>query len=585
MGLSPAFVSSALRALEKHRRMLSALDNELRAIMDRLTAPGGPFELGLADRGGQRLPVFRHAPPTLAAFFAHYCIEHRDREFLVDGEVRLRFGEAHALARRVAAGLVASHGVRPGDRVGIAASNSANWIIAYMGVSLAGGCATLLNAWWTEEELAAAIALAECDLVLADPVRAALLERPDLRARIVTFDHGAPEAGLAGLAASNDNAVILPEPRGEDLATMLFTSGSTGLPRAAVSDHRAVVNAAMNVAAQCRMLALQLAGEGRPTPGQETALLCVPLFHATGEIVVLLASFVTGRRVAILPHWDALEAMRLIERERVGFFTGVPLMSHEIATHSERGRYDLSSCACFVVGGSAQPAAHVHQLREALYPAFPVQGYGLTETNGLGCTNFAGNYLARPDSTGPASFPLVEVMVVGPTGEALPPGMVGEIAVRSIANFRGYWRNPEASAAVLRPDGFVLTGDLGAMDEDGYLRIIDRLKDIIIRGGENIAAAEVERAIYSHPHIAEASVFGLPDEFYGEVPVAVYHVRAGQPLDARELQRHLAERIAAFKIPVRFWRQDGALPRLGSEKVDKAALRERYAPLWTAAKG
>jgi acyl-CoA synthetase (AMP-forming)/AMP-acid ligase II len=275
----------------------------------------------------------------------------------------------------------------------------------------------------------------------------------------------------------------------------------------------------------------------------------------------------------------------MIEAERITFFTGVPLMSHEIASHPERDKYDLTSCTYFAAGGSPQPAPHVRQIRESMNHAFALQGYGLTETNSAVCVNFTENYLDKPDSTGPASKPLIEIAIIGPEGEELPAGMAGEIAVRSVCNFRGYWNDPAATAAAIRSDGFFLTGDLGRLDEEGYLYVIDRKKDIIIRGGENIAAGEVERAIYSHPGIAEASVFGLPDERYGEVPVAVYHTKAGERLDARELQRHLAERIAAFKIPVQFWQQDQALPRLGAEKVDKRALKDRYARMWAGAKG
>jgi acyl-CoA synthetase (AMP-forming)/AMP-acid ligase II len=564
--------------------MLSELDMQLQAVLDRLTASGGPFETGHVVRFGRRLPVFETAPPTLPALFAHYCALHRDKEFVVDGALRLTFGDVHALAKRAAAGLVLRHGVARGERVCIAAANSANWIIAYMAVLMAGGCATLLNAWWAGDELAAAIRLSECKLVLADAERADRLAGCGTGARVVHLGAGAPEQGLAALLAGEGEAARLPRLTSDDIATILFTSGSTGASKAAVSDHRAVVHAAMNFAVQGLMIATQLIGAGRPANEREAALLTVPLFHATGAVTVLLKSFFAGRKLVIMPKWDAAEAMRLIEAERITFFTGVPLMSHEIASHPGRGDYDLSSCTYFAAGGAAQPAAHGRRIREAMAHAFALQGYGLTETNGAGCINFTENYLDKPDSTGPASKPLIEIAIIGPEGEALPAGTTGEIAVRSVANFRGYWNDDAATAAAIRPDGFFLTGDLGRLDAAGYLYIIDRKKDIIIRGGENIAAVEVERAIYSHPGVAEASVFGLPDERYGEVPVAVYHTKAGERLDARELQRHLAERIAAFKIPVQFWEQDQALPRLGAEKVDKRALKDRYAPMWAGAK-
>lgn len=564
--------------------MPSELDRRLASTVKRLTARGMPFEIGSIERSGVRLPFYSRASKTLPALFDLFCAEHGDAEFLVDGTVRLSFAQTHALARRVAAGLVTRHGVRRGDRVAIAARNSANWIIAYMGVLMAGGCATLLNGWWSGEELAGGIALPDCTLVLADPPRAQRLMQIPLSARIVLLDHGEPEHGLTQLVGAEDDQWRLPEITGDDLATIMFTSGSTGTAKGAVSDHQAVVQATYNFAAQSLAASMVEAPEGSLPPPQST-LVSVPLFHVTGEIALFLQSFVTGRRLVIMPKWDAREAMHLIERERITFFAGVPLMSFEIATHPARAHYDLSSCTSFAAGGAPRPAEHVVQLRKALPGAALFMGYGLTETNCTGCTNFADNYVAKPDSTGPASAPLVEIAVLGPDGEALPAGLRGEIAVRSVCNFRGYWGNPIETAAALRADGFFLTGDLGYLDEEGYLFVVDRKKDIIIRGGENIASAEVEQAIYAHPGVAEASVFGLPHDHYGEVPVAVYSIKDGHRLSEEELLRHIATRIAPFKVPVRLWCEDSALPRLGTEKIDKRTLKARYSQAWEAAKG
>jgi long-chain acyl-CoA synthetase len=252
-------------------------------------------------------------------------------------------------------------------------------------------------------------------------------------------------------------------------------------------------------------------------------------------------------------------------------------MSIELAEHPRRGDFDLSSCVTFSAGGAPRPARHVRRLREALPDGFPVLGYGLTETNAVGCANHNENYQAKPTSTGPATRPLVEVAIFGEAGERFAQGETGEIGIRSICNFLGYWDSPEDTAAALTPEGFMRTGDLGYLDPDGYLFIVDRKKDLIIRGGENIASAEVEAALYAHPGIAEVSVFGLPDERFGEVPVAVFLAKPGVTLDEAELRAFLAGHLAPFKIPVRFWAETLALPRLGTEKVDKRVLRERYA--------
>jgi long-chain acyl-CoA synthetase len=555
--------------------MPSDLDLELRAVMDRLTATGGPLETVAGERHGHAVPVIAKAPPTLPALFAHFCAEHADREFLVDGPLRLTFADTYAQALRLASALVVAHGVARGDRVGIAARNSANWIVAHMAVLMAGGCATLLNGWWCGEELAEGIALAGCTLVLADAERAARLEGQAHSARVRLFGHEGPD-GFAALLAPADDDAALPALGGGDLATMLFTSGSTGKCKGAVSDHLGVVQAAMNYAAQTLMFAALRTEQGNPPQGQPCALVNVPLFHVTGEVPLYLQSFVIGRKLVLMPKWDPLEAMRLIEREAVTYFVGVPLMSIEIAEHPRRGEFDLSSCITFSSGGAPRPVEHVRRIHAALPHGFPVIGYGLTETNAVGCANHNENYLAKPGSTGPATRPLVEVATFGDAGERLAQGETGEIGIRSVCNFLGYWNSPEATAEALTPDGFVRTGDVGYLDSDGYLFIVDRKKDLIIRGGENIASAEVEAAIYAHPDIAEASVFGIPDARFGEVPAAAYLAKPGRTLGEDELRAFLAGHLAPFKMPVRFWAETLPLPRLGTEKVDKRALRARY---------
>ena len=365
--------------------------------------------------------------------------------------------------------------------------------------------------------------------------------------------------------------------REDDLAAVLFTSGSTGGPKGALSDHRALVQAPLNYLAQS-LVGLELAVmQGMVPPAQQSALMAVPLFHVTALITLLLQSFPIGRKLVMMPKWDAEEAMRLIEAEKITYFIGVPLMSHEIATHPDRSKYDLSTCVYFGAGGAPRPAAHVAIMRQNLPHAFPMLGYGLTETNAVGATNMRENYLAKPTSTGPASAPLSEVAILGSDGQHLPAGQPGEIAIRSVCNMVGYWGNDTATAAALTPDGFFRSGDIGYLDEDGYLFIVDRAKDIVIRGGENIACQEVEAALYAHPGVAEAAVIAQADPRFGEVPVAIWVANdAPHAPSDDELHSFLAQHIAGFKIPAHFYRLD-ALPRLGTEKIDKQALKARFA--------
>lgn len=558
--------------------MATELDQTLDRIMDVLTAEGQPFETVMMERRGQQMPAFKNAPPSLAHYFAHYCHEHGDATFLVDGDVRLSFAESYTAARAVAAGLISRHGLQRGDRIGIAARNSANWIIAYMGIVMAGGCATLLNGFWNGDELAYGIRLAECKYVLADRQRAERLAGTDHAATILPLVHNCPpQEGLAALLAEGEGETAdLPELGPDDLATILYTSGSTGLSKGAWSDHRSVVAGTMSYAAQTLMAFTYLDGKGDAPTIQPCALVAVPLFHVTGEVPLFLQSFALGRKLVILKRWDALEALRLMEAEKVTYFVGVPLMSYEIATHPDRAKFDISACASFAAGGAPRPPDHVSKIKDSFPEGFPLIGYGLTETNAVGCANFNENYMAKPTSTGRASRPIVELAMMDEAGNQLPQGETGEICIRSVANFNGYWNNDEATAAAYTADAFFRTGDLGYVDEDGYLFIVDRKKDIIIRGGENISCIEVEQAFYAREEIAECSVFGLPHERYGEIPAAVYFVKPGANLSEETLVDHLKASLAPFKVPTVLWRSEEALPRLGTQKIDKRSLREHY---------
>jgi acyl-CoA synthetase (AMP-forming)/AMP-acid ligase II len=418
--------------------------------------------------------------------------------------------------------------------------------------------------------------------VIADDRIARRLEGLDHGARLVPLRHDCPPAeGLAALTAHGGGAdTPLPDVTGDDRATMLFTSGSTGRSKGAWSDHRGVTQATMNYLAQSIAVLGLMEERGELPASQPTALVNVPLFHVTGEVPLLLLSYAIGRKLVMMPKWDAEQAMRLIEQEKVTYFVGVPLMSYEIATHPNKDKYDLSSCVSFAGGGAPRPIEHVARIKQALPNAFPLLGYGLTETNGVGAGNFNENYLAKPGSTGRASPPLVELGILDDDGRVLPQGEVGEVCIRSICNFVGYWQNEPATQEAFTRHGWFRSGDLGYLDEDQYLFIVDRKKDIVIRGGENISTVEVEGAIYAHPDVAEASVFGLPDARLGEVPAAVYLTEEGRTLDAETLRAFVAERIAPFKVPVKLWEVNEALPRLGTEKVDKRALRAKYTAEW-----
>ena len=559
--------------------MPTELDLAIDATVTRLMENGGPLSVTRIEKYGVGLPAFINAPTNLADYFAMFCATHADKTFLVDGDIRMTFGEAYAAARELAGGLVEGHQLVKGDRVGIAARNSANWIIAYMAVLMAGGVATLLNGWWQGSELAEGIRMVRCRYVLADAQRATRLQGQDIGdTQLLLFAHDVlPLEGLSVLTElGGDENSELPKIDPLDNATILYTSGSTGQSKGALSDHRGVVQGTMSYVGQTMVFFELMSAMGQTSELQPSTLLNVPLFHVTAAVPVLLQSFAIGRKLVLMPKWDAEEAMRLIEKEKITYFVGVPLMSIEIANHPKLHEYDLSSCTAFAAGGAPRPVDHVKKIKKEMDWAYPLLGYGLTETNGVGCGNFTENYLAKPDSTGPGTKPLVEVGILDDDGNIMPQGERGEVCIRTIANFKEYWENREATAAAITADGFFRTGDIGYLDEDDYLYIVDRKKDIIIRGGENISCPEVEAAIYEHPEIVELSVFGIADDRYGEVPGVVYQCHEGVTVSADDLKTFLSTRLAPFKIPAYYWQVTEPLPRLGTQKIDRVTLRREY---------
>ncbi|MDQ3080307.1 MAG: acyl--CoA ligase [Pseudomonadota bacterium] len=553
--------------------MPSELDRKFDAVLAAVTGPGGRISIG-ADSQGRA--IVTNFPATMPSFFKAFCALNGAVEAVVAGDERLTFADLDRWSDRVAKALV-GRGIVKSDRVAIAMRNCPSWIVSYMGALKAGAVATLINGWWLTEELAHALALTEPKLVIADGPRAARIAALEGGHEMVTLpieEH--LEAALAPLLAGASDDVVLPDVAPEDDATILFTSGSTGEAKGALSTHRAVTTGIYSYTTSLVTMLGILESNGTPPPNPPRTLVNVPLFHVTGEVPVLLNSFVIGRGMVLMAKWDAAEALRLIEKEKITYFVGVPTMSLELMNHPDHDKYDVSTLTDLAAGGAARPVAHVERLQQAFPNAQPALGYGLTETNAIGCGNFWTNYAAKPASTGRPQKPFVELVILGANDAHLPSGERGEIAIRTAANISGYWRDPKATAAAFTADGYLKTGDIGYLDEDNYLFIVDRKKDIIIRGGENISAAEVEAAVYGCEGVSEAAVFGVPDERLGEVPVAIVHMREESDLDEETLRAFLFTKLAAYKVPsvVHFSRD--ALPRLGTGKIDRVALKRQY---------
>jgi len=554
--------------------MPNELDRRFDEELARVIGPGGRLVIGTDEIGRAIVTNF---PATLPLFFKTFCALNAANEAVVAGDERLSFADLDRISDRLAHGLLARE-VAKGDRVAIAMRNCPAWIVSYMAAVKIGAVATLLNGWWEPAEMEHAIQLTEPRLIIADPPRSRRIAERCGRFETVCLPIDQRiEQAIAPLLEGSDERRGFPELSHEDDATILFTSGSTGDAKGALSTHRAVTTGVYAYANGLIVLLGLLTQEGKAPATPARTLLSVPLFHVTGEVPVMLNSFVIGRCMVIMPKWDATEALRLIEKEKITYFVGVPTMSLEIMNHPDREKYDLSSLKDITAGGAPRPITHVERLRSEFPDAQPALGYGLTETNATGCANFWSSYAAKPASTGRAQKPLVQVTILDASDRPLPPGQVGEIGIRTAANIKGYWRNPVATEEVLTPDGTIRTGDIGYLDEDGYLFIVDRKKEIIIRGGENISAAEVEAECYACPSVAEAAVFGAPDERLGEVPVAVIHLKNGAQLAEQDLRAFLDGKLARFKIPERIIFSAESLPRLGTGKIDRRALKAQYA--------
>ncbi|MEQ8515568.1 MAG: AMP-binding protein, partial [Chromatocurvus sp.] len=443
-----------------------------------------------------------------------------------------------------------------------------------------------MNGWWTTEELDYGLRDSGSGLVIADCARIERLAplMDSLALSLIGIDDcsglDVAVTPFAGLLARHEGAAMPDVPvAADDYATIMYTSGSTGHPKGALSSHRGILSALYSwilMGTVTKKLSPPAADDAPSLP--HCGLLTIPLFHCTASHSAFLLSLVTGRKLVIMYKWDVEEALRLIEAEKVTWFTGVPTMSAELQAAARESGRDLSSLAEIFSGGAARPPDQVGKIKEAFGKSSPGIGYGLTETNALGAVNSGAFYIANPYSTGRAVPAVTDIAILDDDRNVLAAGEQGEVCIHSPANCLGYWNRPDATADAFC-DGWFHTGDIGYLDDNGFLYIVDRKKEIIIRGGENISCVEVENAIYRHPAVLEVAVFGLPDERLGESVGAAIVLQSGTALDKATLHEHLREHLAAFKLPEHVWFGDEPLPRIASGKIFKRALKTQYAAL------
>ncbi len=544
----------------------------------RITAAGEPYEL--VEREDIRGPVrtFVNAPVSLRQVYEE---ARSDVEFIVADDQRWTFAEFWNDAAKIGHLLVDELGVTKGDRVAISMRNYPEWMLAFTAATSVGAIAVAMNSLWNAEEMAYGLNDSGASVIFADAERLALLESmetPIDGLRVVAVRHsGSPVADVElseRMAAISEVSMPEVDLAATDLALILYTSGSTGHPKGVLSNHHNVIVALMAWEVEYGALIERPGNVVAPEEGSglvPATLLGIPLFHVLGLHAVFLGSFRGQRKLVTMYKWDASVAAELIERERIVTFTGPPAVSGDLVRVAQSEGRDLSSLLTVGGGGAARPPAQVGQIDDSFEKALPNTGWGMTETNAIGTLILGAEYSERRLSSGPALC-VIDLRVVDDEGNELPSGERGELQVRGPSMFREYWNKPDATADSFAEGGWFKTGDVAYIDTDGHLFIVDRIKDLIIRGGENIGCGGVEAALSSHPKVIEAAVYSVPDERLGEEVGTTMYVT--KDFDEAELREYLVDHLAKYEIPRYITTMTEPLPRTGSGKLLKRQLRE-----------
>lgn len=556
----------------------------LRDIAANLRAPGSILETEPKTINGVALDVFKNVASNLRGIY-QLGLEEADQDFLVYEEERYTFAQALSAAEALSCALITEYGISKGDRVAICSRNYPEWCLAYMAITMIGAIAVPMNSWWQSKELAYGIEDSGSKVIFADRERLQQLSqvRDQLSVEAVAIKTEATttpaqsfeqliEKGQKARDSINLDAIkVAPD----DDASIMYTSGSTGNPKGVLSTHRNIISALYTwifVRDANETLRPEIKEENPEFP--PAILANVPLFHVTGCHAQFLLCFVMLRKFVMMYKWNAEQALALIEKERISVLHGVPTMTWEVMNSTDFDKTDLRSLRIVQSGGAARPPGHLKLMQEKFADNIqPGLGYGLTETNAIGATITGKFYLSKPESTGRPSPPVTQVRIEDASGKVLPAGEIGEICIKGATIMKAYWKKPEETAQALK-DGWFHTGDVGLLDEHGFLFIKDRAKDIVIRGGENIACAEVEYALSDHPAVCEAAVYGLPDERLGEIVAASVQIRSKDAVTVEALQAFLQSRIAHFKVPSCIQLQTSQLPRIATGKIAKKEIRQ-----------
>jgi long-chain acyl-CoA synthetase len=556
-----------------------------------LIEPGQMFEMAEIDIAGIPTRTWRNCPPTLRAI-VEQSRTFGESTFLVYEDERMSFVEHFAQVTAFAHVLAGRYGVRPGDRLTIAMRNYTEWVVAFWAAAAVGAVIVPLNAWWTGPELSygledsgTKVAVVDGDRLARlrshlDQLRASGLEhvvvvRPNDARESVTVPGGVDRYEEV-MAEAHDGGGELPpaEILPDDNATIFYTSGTTGRPKGALGTQRNICTNLLSLGfinARGQLMASDEQVEEMSTGRPNAMLLSVPLFHATGCHSILIANTASGGKLVMMRRWNPERALELIERERITVFGGVPTMAWQVLNSPDFATRDISSVRAISYGGAPAPPELVRRITQQFPKGTASNGYGLTETSSVTSMNSGADYLRKPESCGPP-VPVCDVRVIAADGAEAPLGEPGELLIKGPNVVKGYWNKPEATAASFS-DGWLHTGDVARLDEEGFIYIVDRAKDMVIRGGENVYSAEVEAALFEHSAVADVAVIGVPHEVLGEEVGAIVVLRPGAEATVEELQEHVAERIASFKVPAHIWFSSEPLPRNPAGKVLKRDLR------------
>lgn len=554
---------------------------ELKRAWNELTSPGHIFEVQRKEVRGVDILTYVHAPNSLRDIWISSA-NYGDRNYIVYQDERISYREAHRRVAAVAQGL-SNMGVRPGDRVAIAMRNYPEWMLAHWAITSIGAVVVGMNAWWVPHEMKYALEDAAPKVLIVDDERMLRFEElrdtfPKIEVVTVRLKRERPDWAVCweSLATGESSLPVLEIDTDTD-ACIFYTSGTTGRPKGAQLTHRGCISNIMNVdfanAVQPRALAYASGAEPSAESAEPVcALVATPMFHVTANNCVSQPVTMAGGCLVYMYKWDAGEALKLIEREKVSTFSAVPLMSRELIMHPDFVTRDVSSLKTIGGGGAAMQPDLVSKVPEAMPGTLPGTGYGMTETCGVIASTALEFLLDRPTSVGRA-MPTFEAKCVDTCGNTLPANEIGELVVRGAPVIRGYLNRPDATGETI-VDGWLHTGDMVHIDDDGFIYLVDRAKDMVLRGGENVYCAEVENALYRHEAVAECVAFAVPDERLGEEVGAALYLKPGESLDAAVLRKHCKNYLSPFKVPRYIWMLPEPLPRNANGKFVKRALQE-----------